>query len=115
MPKNIANLFNARQAKVPGRLVSLDIPSGICSDSGTPFSGGGAVAAFTLTVGLIKKGLVQDSGLQNVGSLVRIDFGLPPQIFEKLSCALPLRISSSDLHTLRLPHIPLTASKYQRG
>ncbi|MDP6833795.1 MAG: NAD(P)H-hydrate epimerase, partial [Prochlorococcaceae cyanobacterium ETNP1_MAG_9] len=58
LPQSLANLLQERQVKVPGRMVSLDLPSGICSDTGSTFAGGAAVASFTLTVGLVKKGLV---------------------------------------------------------
>ena len=115
LPNRIDILFKERQLKVPGRLVSLDIPSGICSDSGKPFSDGAAVASFTLTVGLFKQGLVQDFGMSNVGCLVRIDLGLPKDLLEESPTPLPLRVSSSDLKTIIWPELSLTANKYERG
>ncbi len=115
LPKLIANLFKERQLKTPGRLVSLDVPSGICSDSGKPFSGGAASAAFTLTVGLIKQGLVQDLAMSHVGHVVRIDLGFSSMLFEGLPNQLPLSIKSSDLSQLDWPTTALSASKYLRG
>ncbi len=115
LPEQIATLLRDRHLNRQGRLVSLDVPSGICSDSGVPFVGGAAFASFTLTVGLIKQGLVQDFGMPHVGRIVRIDLGFPSHVFEKLSIPLRLRVLSSDLSTLRWPKLPLVANKYQRG
>ncbi len=115
LPDHIANLFKERQSKMPGRLVSLDIPSGICSDSGRAFPGGAAFASFTLTVGLIKQGLIQGNAIRHVGKLIRIDIGLPPSVFDKGSNVFPLGISPSDLTTVRWPQLSLDASKYERG
>ena len=61
----------------PANLISLDVPSGICSDTGQMLSEGVARASFTLTVGLIKTGLLQDCSLPYIGNLIRIDIGIP--------------------------------------
>lgn len=115
LPEAIAYLLKERQQKSPDRLVSLDVPSGICSDSGIPFSGGAAFAAFTLTVGLVKQGLVQDAAMEHVGCLERIDIGVPQEIVNELSNSLPLKVSWADFKTVRWPQIAVNASKYQRG
>ena len=60
LPPEISGLFKAREKSCPNRLVSLDVPAGICSDTGRPFDGGAAKASFCLSLGLIKQGLVQD-------------------------------------------------------
>ncbi len=115
LPQKLIKLFKNRQLEAPGRLVSLDLPSGICSDSGDLLFGAAAVASFTLTVGLVKKGLVQDACIGNVGCLQRIDLGFPPTVFKELSSSLPLRVLSADLKKIRWPKVSLAASKYQRG
>ncbi len=115
LPEQIAQLFKDRQIQKPGRLVSLDVPSGLCSDTGKPFLGGAAFSAFTLTVGFVKKGLVQDLAMPNVGNLVRIDLGFPSTFVDQLSDSFPLRIKSLDLEEMPLPKLSLIASKYQRG
>ncbi len=115
LPEEIAKLLTLRQVVNPGGLVSLDIPSGISSDSGISFTGGAAFASFTLTVGLIKKGLVQDCAIPHVGRLERIDLGFPSHVFEELAKPLILGVMPSDLETVSWPEIGLTASKYQRG
>ena len=63
LPSSISRLFQERNNSHPGRLVSLDVPSGLCSNLGVSFPGGAAKASHTLTVGLIKQGLLQDSAL----------------------------------------------------
>ncbi len=115
LPQKIASLLKAREEASPGKLVSLDVPSGLCTDSGVPFSGGAAFASFTLTVGLIKKGLVQESAIQHVGCIERIDIGLPKTIIDDLPKSAPLKVSWDDLQTVRWPKIASTANKYQRG
>ncbi len=115
LPELIADLFLKRQIKMPGRLVSLDVPSGLCSDSGYPLEGGAAFASFTLTVGLIKQGLVQDLAIAHVGRLVRIDLGVPSNVLDRLPTQLPLRIEASDWSTVKWPCPPVIANKYQRG
>ena len=115
LPQGLANLLQERQVKVPGRMVSLDLPSGICSDTGSTFVGGAAVASFTLTVGLVKKGLVQDSAIANVGRVQRIDLGFPVNMFEQLPRPLPIRVLSTDIKKLRWPKCTDSGSKYKRG
>ncbi|WP_320664972.1 NAD(P)H-hydrate dehydratase [Prochlorococcus sp. MIT 1223] len=115
LPKDLADLFKAREKECPNKLVSLDIPSGICSDTGKPFKGGAACARFTLTVGLLKRGLLQDQAVPYVGILKRIDIGIDSKSINKLFDQLPLKISSSDLVELAWPFASPTASKYQRG
>ena len=115
LPDAVAKLFKHRQLQQPGRLVSLDVPSGLCSDSGRLLQANAAVAATTLTVGLIKQGLVQDLALEHVGSLVRLDLGLKGSLLEPLLELQPLLLKPVDLDTLTCPKPRLTAMKYQRG
>ncbi len=116
LPNSIADLLEARREKAPGKLVSLDIPAGLCSDSGRSFQKGSASALFTLTVGLIKQGLVQDLALPHVGKVVRIDVGIPNKVFlEQLPKSQPLRLCSTDIETLPFPKIEAQKTKYQRG
>ncbi|WP_320667138.1 NAD(P)H-hydrate dehydratase [Prochlorococcus sp. MIT 1307] len=115
LPQPIVELFNKRHLAMPGRMVSLDVPSGICPDSGEPFAGGAAFASFTLTVGLIKQGLVQDLALPYVGRLVRIELGLQTHVLHELPKPLRLCIKPSDLMSVSWPQPDRLASKYQRG
>ena len=52
LPNKVEKIFALRQENQPGRLISLDVPSGICSDTGKLISRFAARASFTLTVGL---------------------------------------------------------------
>ena len=115
LPIEIANLLKAREDKRPGRLVSLDVPSGICADSGKPFDNGAAVASFTLTAGFFKRGLLQDKALPYVGKLVRIDFGFSEKVLRQLNLHSKFRISSADVDSFNWSLPSKIASKYQRG
>ncbi len=115
LPVFIANLFKARENSQPGKLVSLDVPTGICSDSGKTLSSGAAVALATLTVGLKKQGLVQDLAIKNVGKLKTIEIGLPKALLNTLPKTQPRLILSSDLASSPWPQIDPDAMKYQRG
>ena len=119
LPLGLATLLQQRQRTQPGRLVSLDLPAGLDGDSGRPFAGGAAMASATLTVGLIKRGLVQDCALAYVGRLHRIDAGVPRRLFPPFSNRFAnravLMIGENDLQTLPRPHPPRSAMKYERG
>ncbi len=115
LPKGIATLLNSRESCQPGRLVSLDLPAGLSSDSGRPFSGGAAMAFTTLTVGLVKKGLVQDQAYAHVGRLERVDIGLSETLLKELPLNQPRRICTTDLETVPWPYSNPAAMKYHRG
>ena len=115
IPKEIGRLLKTREELKPGHLISLDVPAGICSEDGRIFETGAAKAAFTLTVGLIKTGLIQDRSLHYVGTLVRLDIGIPKAFFDSLPNKTPLKISSNDIASFNFPEICPNSSKYQRG
>ena len=115
LPETLATLLQARQRCQPGKLVSLDVPAGLCSDSGIPFPGGAAVAMTTLTVGLLKQGLIQDAAIDHVGRLVRVDMGVPEILLKQLPQSQPRRLCSADVATLPWQHPAARAMKYERG
>ncbi|KGG16278.1 MULTISPECIES: bifunctional ADP-dependent NAD(P)H-hydrate dehydratase/NAD(P)H-hydrate epimerase [unclassified Prochlorococcus] len=115
IPKEIGLLFQKRNELRPRELISLDVPSGICSDHGKPFKNGAAKASYTLTVGFIKTGLLQDIAMPYVGHLIRIDIGIPDIAIKSLAKSLPLQISPKDIHSFELPSISVNSNKYQRG
>ncbi|WP_269623307.1 NAD(P)H-hydrate dehydratase [Prochlorococcus marinus] len=115
LPQEIGFLLQSRERVKPGKLISLDVPAGICSDTGKSFDAGVATALFTLTVGLIKSGLIQDIALRYVGTLVRVDIGIPEIAFELLPASVPLRIYSKDIDSFLLPRTLPNATKYLRG
>ena len=66
-----------------GRIVSLDIPSGLDPDTGMtaePAIG----AAATLTLALPKTGLLTDGGRARSGDLYLADIGLPAALYERI-------------------------------
>ena len=115
LPQALAALLRRRQQQRPHQLVSLDLPAGLDGDHGHAFGGAAAVAGATLTVGLIKMGLVQDAALDHVGELHRIDAGLPARLLPEPGTPLLLGVSPDDLKDLAWPRPSLSAMKYQRG
>ncbi len=115
LPKDLVDLLIARQKFQPGRLISLDIPSGVCSNTGKSLSHGVAVSSETITAGFIKQGLVQDAALSNVGKITRVDIGIP-QYLLNASVKSQLRVLlPGDLENFTWPYIPPNAMKYRRG
>ena len=115
LPKFIEEIYKEKEKIKKIKLISIDIPSGICSDSGIAINGFAFKACFTLTAALIKKGLTQDISVPYVGEMVRIDIGIENSSLRKFNKDFPLAISSNDLSTFPWPKINQQAMKYQRG
>lgn len=111
----LETLLEHRQQQAPGGLVALDVPTGLCSDTGRCLGAVAAKAIHTCTVGLIKQGLVQDGALAWVGRLERVDLGLARQALDALPASPPLLLAAADLSTAPWPRIETTAGKYGRG
>jgi NAD(P)H-hydrate epimerase len=111
----IENLLAERQRLQPAALVAVDVPTGICADSGRLLGVVAARACTTYTIGLIKTGLVQDQALSWVGKLERIDLALPRALLDRLPQQQPLALAEADL--AELPGLPLDPAlgKYGRG
>ncbi|MEB3266314.1 MAG: NAD(P)H-hydrate dehydratase [Cyanobacteriota bacterium] len=112
---NIEGLLEERQRQRPGRLVAIDVPTGLCADSGRLLGAGAATAVATYTIGLIKQGLVQDRALARVGRLERIDLGLSPALLASLPTEQPLGLLPLDLPFAPRPSLDPAAGKYERG
>ncbi len=113
--QDIIDLLNLKKKYSPQKLISVDIPVGLDSDNGKKLSKTSCLASTTLTVGLFKSGLIQDSAIDLVGDLERVDIGIPKRILAELPRTQPLRISFSDLSTFQWPKPSKNKSKYQRG
>jgi hydroxyethylthiazole kinase-like uncharacterized protein yjeF len=111
----IVHLLNSKKTYSPDKLISIDVPAGLESDSGNIISNTSWMASSTLSLGLFKSGLIQDSAIDVVGNLERIDIGIPDKILTELPETQPLRISFSDLSTFNWPKPSKSKSKYQRG
>ncbi|MEN8134364.1 MAG: NAD(P)H-hydrate dehydratase [Thermodesulfobacteriota bacterium] len=96
--------------QTPAPVVSVDIPSGLDSDSGTP-RGACVNASLTVTYGLAKPGHFTGLGPEMTGVLVVVDISIPPVVIEKadlqievlenhsVGCSLPARPSNSHKGT----------------
>ena len=89
-------LLTSRQRQRPHSLVSIDVPTGLCADTGRVLGDGAACCATTYCIGLLKRGLIQDPALAWVGRLERIDLGLPPALLATLPADQPLALGWSD-------------------
>lgn len=79
-------------------VVSIDIPSGLNSDSG--LAEGEAVRAdLTITMGLPKIGLIQQSALEYVGRLEVVDIGFPAELVAEIKSECGF-IAKTDLPPL---------------
>ena len=56
-------MFNQKFNSKYGKVVSIDVPTGLCPDKGEPFLGNAVKADYTLVIGVNKIGLTQDSAL----------------------------------------------------
>ncbi len=111
----IVHLLHSKKKFSPDKLISIDVPAGLDSDNGNIISNTSCKASSTLTLGLFKSGLIQDSAIDFVGDLERVDIGIPDKILADLPDTQPLRVSFSDLSTYVWPKPSKSKSKYQRG
>ncbi len=112
--EELIELFNKKFEKRYGKVVSIDVPTGLCPNSGKPFLKNAVKAHFNLVVGLNKIGLLQDTALPYVGELHHIDIGLSRSQLCKLESKI-LKITYQDFRTINLPFLPKNSSKYKRG
>ncbi len=111
----LETLLAQRQAQQPSRLIAIDGPTGLCADRGVLLGSTAACAQLSLSIGLLKQGFVQDSALAWVGTLERIDLGLPGALLQTLPSEQPLALHPADLASAPWPQPPAAAGKYQRG
>ncbi len=111
---NLINLFNKKFHYKFGKVVSIDVPTGLCPNTGQPFLGNAVKADYTLTIGLNKIGLLQDSALPFIGELHHIDVGIP---VTNLGCIEKnvFKVTYKDLKNIELPSLPKNSNKYKRG
>ena len=112
---SLASLLTRRHQEQPGALVAIDVPTGLCGDSGRLLGSAAARAHTTYCLGLLKQGLVQDSALAWVGQLERIDLGLAAAQLAPLAPSQPLALGAADGATAPWPPLDPAAGKYGRG
>ena len=112
--EEIIKLFNKKYQTYSNKIVAIDVPTGLCPDSGVTFSGEAIKSNFTLCVGFKKIGILQDSAIPYVGEVNNIDIGLGG--FCSFIKKQPyVSISKKDIKKLKLFLPPKNASKYKRG
>ena len=110
----LIKLFNQKFYNKYGKVISIDIPSGLCPDKGEPFLNNAVKADYTLALGLNKIGLIQDSALPFIGELHHIDIGIPIIKLSKVEKKI-FKVTYSDLKNIELPSLPKNCNKYKRG
>src|SRR3990172_8248325 len=85
-------------------VVAIDIPSGINADTGA-LRGAAVKADLTVTMGLLKRGLVLHPGAQYAGRVRISDIGIPSEVLEKEKIAVSL-LSSGFIDGLLVPRQP---------
>ena len=50
LPEFLSDLLDSREKAQPNRLISIDVPAGICSDSGKLISRKAAIASYNLSI-----------------------------------------------------------------
>jgi len=110
----LIKLFNQKFHNKYGKVISIDIPTGLCPDKGEPFLDKAVKADYTLAIGLNKIGLTQDSALPFIGELHHIDVGVPISKLSKVDKRI-FKVTCDDLKNINLPSLPKNSNKYQRG
>ncbi len=110
----IIKMFNKKFDSGFGKIVSIDIPTGLCPDTGKVFSKSAIKSNFTLSIGLKKIGILQDVAIPYVGKIINIDIDLNVKLFSKKITNL-LSVSNRDLKKISLLLPPKNQSKYNRG
>lgn len=93
-------------------VLSVDIPSGLCANTGNIF-GSGVKATVTVTFIGLKCGLFTLDGPDHVGELVFDDLSVPAAVFDRVPWAVT-RLTLSDV-IKPLPERPRNAHKNQFG
>lgn len=91
---------------------SVDIPSGINSDTGQ-ICGACIHASATATFAFAKSGHLLHPGAEHTGHLRIVDIGVPPKIAEAVGAGC--RLLTPDDIARRLPHRPIAAHKGTTG
>jgi NAD(P)H-hydrate epimerase len=82
-------------------VVAIDVPSGMNADTGEPM-GACVRATHTITLGMLKNGLMTDHALLRIGRLWLADIGFPPSMLEpipgRLNTPVPLPRPQPDSH-----------------
>lgn len=90
-------------------VISIDIPSGISTDSGD-VSGAAIEADLTVTFGMLKPGLIFSPGREHAGKVIVADIGIPASVVEEQGIEL-YQVEPTDLP----PYLPKLAPDAHKG
>jgi len=110
----LIKLFHQKFINKYGKVISIDVPTGLCPDKGEPFLDDAVKADFTLAIGLHKIGLTQDSALPFIGELHHINVGVPINKLSKVDKKI-FKVTYKDIKNIELPSLPKNFNKYERG
>jgi len=110
----IIDMFNKKFDSGLGKIMSIDIPTGLCPNSGKVFSNSAIKSNFTFSIGLKKIGILQDDAIPYVGKIINIDIGLSENQFLKKTKNI-LSVSGKDISQISLSLPSKNLSKYKRG
>ncbi len=110
----IIKLFKKKFDNRLGKIISVDLPTGLCPDNGKPFFKEAVKADITLVIGLNKVGLIQDSALPFVGELNHMDIGFTRNQLSNVEQKI-FKITYQDIRKIQLPASPKNTNKYKRG
>ena len=110
----IISLFNKKFDSGFGEIISIDIPTGICPNTGKILFGNAVKSGYTFSIGLKKIGILQDSAIPYVGKIIDIEIDISQKELSKGS-KIYLGVQNRDIESIKLLLPPKNASKYQRG
>tara|TARA_Y100001978_G_scaffold199539_1_gene214038 strand:+ start:598 stop:2166 length:1569 start_codon:yes stop_codon:yes gene_type:complete len=110
----IINLFNEKFDNGLGKIISIDVPTGLCPNTGKVFKESAIKSDYTLSIGVKKIGILQDTAIPYVGKIIHIDVGFTKNQLP-IGTNLSLSVSRKDIRTIMLFSPPKLASKYKRG
>ncbi len=111
---NLIDLFNKKFDGKHGKIISIDIPTGLCPNSGRPFLNGAIKTNITLSVGLKKIGVLQDSAIPFVGKIYNMDIGFTRNQLYNIPQKL-FSVSFKDIKKLKINLPNRNSNKYERG
>ena len=92
LKREMSGLFNQvieRINDLGKPVVAVDIPSGLCADTGMPL-GWAVQAAATVTFGCLKRGQLTQPGASLCGDLYMADIGIPAELIDDLETGVRL-------------------------
>jgi NAD(P)H-hydrate epimerase len=87
LEENLTDLFDSVREGCPGVKISVDVPSGIDSDTGE-VAPGAFTPDYTIVLGAMKKGLYSHPAFESCGTIMLADIGIPAACYDACEAAL---------------------------